>query len=265
MAENLTTQRRKKQGTRNTIAVALLVSLFCSVMVSGTAIFLKPRQVENRLFFGGQQTVIRLIETLYPVDTVNNLLRGMEIRFVDLTNGNYVEGFDPETFDQRELVNDPEQSTSVPQELDIAGIVRRENAAMVYLLRQAGSIETIILPVHGRGMWSTIYAYVALSADAESIAGLIIQEHGETPGIGDKIEEPAWLSSWQGKQIYEDGIPVIEISGQSTRVDESFQVDVLVGATRTNRAVVNMINYWLGEHGFQNYLVKLKLEAAGEA
>ena len=67
----------------------------------------------------------------------------------------------------------------------MAKILRRSDHALVYLVNdEAGDLDKVILPIHGYGLWSTLYGFVALESDANTIAGLGFYEHGETPGLG---------------------------------------------------------------------------------
>ncbi len=90
-----------------------------------------------------------------------------------------------------------------PEE-DIAKLRHQEKYSLVYLVRKDGEIEQIILPVRGKGLWSTMYAYVALDGDLTTIRGVSFYEHGETPGLGGEIENQRWQKGWQGKEIYDD-------------------------------------------------------------
>lgn len=258
MAEQDGQQGEARNSVRNTFLVATVVSLFCAILVSGASVLLKPKQVENRLFYGGQQTVIQLIESLPRAQSMDTALGNLVIRFVELSTGEYVSDFDPQTFDQEALASDPEWSEPVPADLDIAGIGRREKVAMVYLLMDGGELEYLILPIYGKGMWSTIHAYLALEPDLNTVAGMIIREHGETPGLGDRIENPDWLATWRGRETYRQQEPVIRLAASGEAQAGAAEVDALTGATRSARALVQSVRYWLGEHGYQPYLEKLR-------
>ena len=180
---------------------------------------------------------------------------------IDLATGEYVSNIDVSQFNPREAANDPDLSVVIPPDLDIAMIERRARFATVNLVKENNRIKYIVLPVYGSGMWSTLYGYIALEADGNTIAGLKIYEHAETPGIGDKVDNPAWLGKWQGKHIYqEDGIPAIEIVKGKVSADTTNQVDALTGATKTGVGVTNLLRYWFGKHGFQTYLERLRNE-----
>lgn len=249
----------RKDSVAHTILVAFVVSLICSVLVSTSVILLRPRQLENQLIHSGHRNVIQLIESIEKTGNVEEILARIDTRLIDLATGEYVTDIDVSQFKPREAASDPSLSVVIPPDLDIAMIERRARFATVNLVKENNRIKYIVLPVYGSGMWSTLYGYIALEADGNTIAGLKIYEHAETPGIGDKVDNPAWLGKWQGKHIYqEDGTPAIEIVKGKVAAETQYQVDALTGATKTGEGVTKLLRYWFGNHGFQPYLKKLR-------
>jgi Na+-transporting NADH:ubiquinone oxidoreductase subunit C len=148
---------------------------------------------------------------------------------------------------------------------DPAKIKRRENYATVYIVEGQQGIEKIILPIKGYGLWSTLYGFLALESDLETVAGIGFYEHNETPGLGGEVDNPRWKASWVGKQAYSSGqmaISVLKGRADMTLPEGNYQVDGLAGATLTTRGVNNLVQYWLGEQGFQPLIGHLK---SGEA
>ena len=186
----------------------------------------------------------------------------MDSRVVDISTGEYATDIDPEGFDQRAAAKDPATSVALDSDADIANIIRQSRYAMVYLVNdEAGDLSKVILPVHGYGLWSTLYGFVALESDGNTIAGLGFYEHKETPGLGGEVDNPRWKDLWKGKQVYRDGAVAISVVKGS--VDQgsdaaNWQVDGLSGATLTSRGVSNLVQYWLGEDGFEPYLRNLR-------
>ena len=125
-------------------------------------------------------------------------------------------------------------------------------------------ITKIILPVHGKGLWSTMYGFLALNRDGETVEGFAFYQQGETPGLGGEVDNPKWKASWIGKKVLdESGNPVIDIvkgSVDTTRPEAVHQVDGLSGATITSNGVENLLRFWLGENGFGPYLSKIRGE-----
>jgi Na+-transporting NADH:ubiquinone oxidoreductase subunit C len=126
-------------------------------------------------------------------------------------------------------------------------------------------IEQIILPVRGKGLWSTMYGFLALSPSLEDVKGLSFYKHGETPGLGGEIDNPSWKAQFPGKKIFsENGEPMITVlKGKVNPQDPmaKYQVDGLSGATITSNGVANLLKFWLGEEGFGHYFDKLKAQS----
>lgn len=161
-------------------------------------------------------------------------------------------------------INAESWSRPVPAEKDVARIKRRENYAPVYLVHKAdGSLDQVILPIRGYGLWSTLWGFLSLKSDLVTIGGITYYEQGETPGLGGEVDNPKWKALWHGKQAYADGkvaIRVIKGSVEPGTPDAEHKVDGLSGATLTSNGVTNMLKYWLGPEGFEAYLKRLKAE-----
>lgn len=254
---------RDKDSIANTLLVAIGVSLVCSVLVAGAAVLLKPTQQRNEDLFR-KTTVLEVAGLMQPGADVDELFSVIEPRIVDLQNGAYVDSVDPLGFDPVAAANDPATSVTIPGDADIANIRNRAIYAPVYLVMQGESIRQIILPVHGAGLWSTMYGYLALEDDGVTVSGFRFYRHAETPGLGDQVDDPAWLAQWVGKRIAgPDGQPRFEVvRGPVHQGDATiYQVDGLSGATLTGRGVTNLIRYWTGPYGFGPYLDRIRQAA----
>lgn len=251
----------KQEGLGRVLSVALGLCLVCSVIVSTAAVLLKPAQQANKTR-DLKRNILMAAGLLDPTLSVEEQFEQVETRVVDLDVGQFIDGVDPSTFDQREAANDPQLSRAIPGDNDPAKLVRREHRALVYLVRsEAGALDKIILPIRGYGLWSTLYGFMALEADGNTIAGLGFYEHGETPGLGGEVDNPKWKSIWPGKQVYRADQVAIEVLKGSVAAGSDqaqWQVDGLSGATLTTRGVNNLVRYWLGEEGFKPLLDNLR-------
>ena len=127
----------------------------------------------------------------------------------------------------------------------------------VYLVWEGQTLHRLVLPVHGKGMWSTIYAYLALNGDLSTVAAMHVYRHGETPGIGDRIEDPQWLSTWTGKRVYDDtGRSQFLVARGSSA--SPYRVDLITGASVTSEALGNIVRFWLGPQGYGPLLQALR-------
>lgn len=255
-----------RDSIANTLFVAIGVSLVCSVLVSAAAVVLRPLQEKNKNAF--RQRIVLEVAGLYEPDAdIEALFNEIDARLVDLETGGYVEDLDAQTFDARAATNDPKLSVAIPSDFDIAGLRRRAIYAPVYIVKQGDVIEQIILPVHGAGLWSTMYGYLSVEADGNTVRGLRFFEHAETPGLGDQIDKPNWLEQWPGRLLYDDtGNTRIEVVRGKAQPgpDGIYQVDGLSGATLTGNGVTKLIQYWVGPHGFGPYLETISNEANGD-
>ena len=127
-----------------------------------------------------------------------------------------------------------------------------------------GELSKIILPIHGYGLWSTLYGFLALEPDVNTIAGLGFYEHAETPGLGGEVDNPKWKGIWPGKKLFdEDGelaISVIKGTVDSGAAGAQHKVDGLAGATLTTNGLHNLVRFWMGENGFGPYLSAMKAQ-----
>ncbi len=234
-----------------TITVALVLCLVSSIAISGAAVALHGLQVTNKE--NDRKKVILQVAGLYDESrTIEELFEQVDPKVVDLEKGEYV---DVPAFDQRKAAKDPAQSVAIAADDDIAKIRRRAKQASVYLVQDGGKLERVILPVHGYGLWSTLYGYVALEPDANTIYGVQFYEQAETAGLGDRVTDPGWVGQFKGKQIYDEkGQP--QIRAIKGNVDPSspaakYEVDAISGATITSNGVTNLMQYWFGKQGFE--------------
>ncbi len=258
-----------KESIGRTIWVAFLVCLVCSVVVAGAAVGLKPTQVVNREL--DKQRNILAIAGLAQADTpaaeVQRIFaERIRARVVNLETGQFDESRDAASFDPLKAAQDPAQSQALTSAEDIASIRRRESHSVVYLVEDAqGGIQTLILPIRGYGLWSTLHGFIALKNDYTTVAGLGFYQHGETAGLGGEVDNPRWRGLWPDKRVFNEhgelDITVIKGSVDRGSPRAVHQVDGLAGATLTSNGVNNLLRYWLGPQGFGPLLTRLRQEA----
>ncbi len=248
-------------STQKTLIVALALCLVCSILVSTAAVKLQPLQQRNQEL-DRKKIILEVAGLLKPGVSIDELFKQVEPKVVDLSTGEYVDTMDPNQYDQRQAAKDPKMSVKIPPDRDIARIRRRAKHAVVYLVKEDGQTKLILLPVHGYGLWSTMYAYIALERDANTIFGLRFYEQAETAGLGAEIDNPRWRNNWNGKVVYGEAekpqIRVIKGAVAPGDPEAKFKIDGLAGATLTVNGVTNLIHYWLGPEGFGTYLKKFR-------
>jgi Na+-transporting NADH:ubiquinone oxidoreductase subunit C len=245
--------------------VAVTLCLVCAVVVSASAVLLRDAQQANKAL-DKKRNILAAAGLLQEGVSVEKQFENVETRVVDLATGKFTDAVDPASYDQKKAAKVPALSDRLPAEEDIAKIGRREKYALVYIVRDGEGIDKVILPIKGYGLWSTLYGFLALEADLNTVAGIGFNEHAETPGLGGEVDNPLWKAKWPGKALYgDDGdvqLTVIKGTVDETRPEAGHQVDGLSGATLTTRGIDNLIKFWMGERGFAQFLSNLK---SGEA
>ena len=255
---------------KKTIKVALGVCLVCSILVSTAAVSLHDKQEENKkldklkniLMAGDLLTDDSNIE-----ETYNNKIKP---EIVELSTGaiipesDYNESLNIETFDIKTMAKDPQYGQRIPAGHDLASIKRMPKYMPIYEVKGENEIDMYILPIYGKGLWSTMYGFLALGKDLKTIKGFTFYEHGETPGLGGEVDNPKWKQLWQGKQAFDDdwNIKITVIKGLVDKSSENakYQVDGLSGSTLTTRGVDHLVKFWLGEDGYGPFISKLREE-----
>jgi Na+-transporting NADH:ubiquinone oxidoreductase subunit C len=239
------------------LVTVLLVSLVGSALVTAAVTMLRPIQ-ERRALVELTRGRVLAGAGLAGAGAEAELWSRVETRIVDLESGAAVEAEAPEAFDFRSAARDPATSVEIPSELDVAEIGRRARRMPVYIVRKPdGSPDSLVFPVYGEGLYSTLYGYLSLEPDLRTVRHISFYEHGETPGLGGDIENAEWQAGWRGKQVFDDaGEPVIEVTVDGA--EGPHQVDGITGATLTGDGVTGLVRYWMGEHGYGPTLARLR-------
>ncbi|HHJ39838.1 MAG: NADH:ubiquinone reductase (Na(+)-transporting) subunit C [Methylothermaceae bacteria B42] len=243
-----------------TLAVAFWVCMACAVVVAFSAVALRPLQISNKAA-DMKKNILEVVGLWEEGIDIDKAFKQFETKVISLETGDFVEDLDPNTFDMRKAAKDPEMSEEIPRERDIAGIKRKPKFATVYFLKdENGETKAIVLPVWGYGLWSTMYGFLALEPDCNTVIGINFYDQGETPGLGGEVVNPNWRALWKGKKVYdESGTPVLRLVKGSVDAGQSgseYKVDGLAGATLTSNGVSNLIRFWMSEDGYKPFLDK---------
>lgn len=252
-----------KETFGKTVGFVFAVCLVCALLVSFSAVQLKPLQVENKLL--DQQTkILEAAGILSMTDGSKTSIQEtfktfVEAKMIDLDSGEFIEG-NPALFDERRNSRDAEKSEKPKN--DIAGINRRSHDAVIYLVKDdAGSIDAVVFPMVGSGLWDLMYAYVGVEADLNTIKNVIYSaEMKETPGLGAEVLNPKWQALWPGKKIFDENkqvrVQLIKGGVKPGNPLEEYQVDGLSGATLTANGVTRTFQFWFGEEGYLTFIEK---------
>ena len=252
-----------RESVGKTFLVAGILCVVCSVLVSVAAVGLRPIQQKNKLLDKKRNILAAAGLMSEGADVEVIFKEKIKIRAVDLNTGDYNESIDAATYDQRKAAKDPEQSIQLTAEEDKPRIKRIAKTALVYeVVDGSGALQQVILPVHGKGLWSTLYGFLAVEANTKTVVGLGFYEHAETPGLGGEVDNPKWKASWEGKELFNEqwDVAMTVLKGKVVEGNPNaiHQVDGLSGATLTTVGVSDLVRFWIGPKGFAKYLSKVR-------
>ncbi len=130
------------------------------------------------------------------------------------------------------------------EEKDASGRVRR----WVYM--RESTIGAVLYPMEGKGLWGPIHAVLAVSPDLETILGIRVSRHEETPGLGADIEAAWFLKRFEGARFTrqgEAGGPVALHVVKAGSGKGEWDIDGISGATETIRGFDRMLTRTLTE------------------
>ena len=208
-----------------TFGFAAAITIVCSVLLASAATLLKPRQVENEKLDSKKNVLLSVnIKPAHGGDftrqDINDLYKEQISEKVINTQGEVVEGKTPSQLD-------PKKDTD-----------------LLPLFEQKTGDEVIayIIPVSGKGLWSTVYGYIALETDMNTVKGITFYKHGETPGLGGEISKKVFSDTYIGKQIFDANnslVSIIIAKGKAVGTPEQLMhsVDGISGATLTGDGI----------------------------
>ncbi|MCB0271566.1 MAG: Na(+)-translocating NADH-quinone reductase subunit C [Bdellovibrionales bacterium] len=255
----------QKDSFTGTLVVAGLICIVCSFFVSGAAITLKDKQEENKVLDIKKNLLLAsglAKDSKITEEEIEIAFQNIQAQVIDLETGDVLEDIAPESFNQRKAAKDQTMNKTISAEDDVAGIKQRSKYAKIYKVIDTDQQTTqmYIFPIHGKGLWSTLYGFLALDNDLQTVKGIGFYEHAETPGLGGEVDNPQWKATWQGKKIYDEDFEVRLhlIKGKVSESDSQnlFKIDGLSGATITSNGVTHLIDYWFGHDGFKPFIAK---------
>ncbi len=264
-----------KETFGKTVGFVLAVCVVCALLVSFSAVQLKPLQKANKAL--DQQT--KILEASDLLSQTDGSSKSIKALYNEKVFGSIIELKTGETlcsvkenkaedacfakilnFDERR--NSRDKTLSRKPENDIAGINRQSKTAVVYFVKNdTGVVDTIVLPIVGSGLWDLMFGYIGLQADLNTVKNVIYSDHKETPGLGAEVLNPKWKALWPGKKIYNDAgeVKAILVKG-GAKANDVHGVDALSGATLTSNGVTNTLQFWFGKEGYAPFIAKYRAE-----
>ena len=235
-----------------TVIFAALVCFVCGIFVASAAVGLKPLQEENEIL-DRQKNILSVAGLLTEEVSADpaKLKTAYETRIKSTTLA-MVEGG---------CAEDKKAGSFAAPAGNKAKVASVPNCAELFLVtseKDQGKTETIILPVEGKGLWSTLKGYLAMNTNGVDIKGLTFYSHAETPGLGGEVDNPKWKKQWGSKKAFKAGASGVAIKVVKGQAKDEYGVDGLSGATLTSNGVTFLLQFWLDDARFGKYLKDFK-------
>jgi len=223
------------KGDAYTLGYAAVICVVCSLLLSTTASLLKPRQ-DLEVELDRKLNVLKA----FGVATEDEQGHKMEGAAVDRIFAEHIS----------EVILDAETGQVIPgptsRKLSREDLEQKRKLPL-YLWKEGEQTTRYAFPVSGKGLWSTIYGYLALDADLSTIIGVTFYRHGETPGLGAEIATKAFQKQFVGKRVFKEGeLQRLEVvkGTVANRYPEGndHAVDGISGATLTGNGLNQFMN-----------------------
>ena len=237
------------------VVFVLIITVFWGFVLSFAATSLREPQQANEIL--NMRTNILVALGLVDRDNdlgaeeLNQIYDESVKSFLVDHAGNEIPGSSAEGVDLEEELDNPD-----PAAWRLPVFVGSKDGSTVYAI-----------PVFGKGLWSTLYGYLALRQDLDTVAGITFYKHGETAGLGAEIEQAWFQDNFVGKKVFEGNeIRSIEVvKGKvgdvySNPADHTYAVDGISGASMTGRGVTDLLNEKLNIYG--PYIRRVRAETA---
>ncbi|MFP4473635.1 MAG: NADH:ubiquinone reductase (Na(+)-transporting) subunit C [Candidatus Omnitrophota bacterium] len=234
-----------KNSNSYTFTFALGVCIVCSFLLALVSEGLRPQKEINE-----------------ALDVKRNILRavGVKAALEPQTSGEEI----LQIYDRRieeQVIND--RGEVVDGQLPEA-VRDGDQLYPLYIYKDGGRTEAYAFPIVGKGLWSTIYGYLAIESDAVTVRGVAFYKHGETPGLGGEIETRWFQDQFKGKKIYDvDDQELVPIRVVKGKVEDQLKpdaaehaVDGISGATLTGKGITQMLDKWI--RVYERYFEKVR-------
>ena len=191
-----------------------------------------------------------LKEKNVEIDKKKNILNAIGLNITSLSNSDidkyFLSNIDTLIIDiDGEINNILTIPDLVAVENNQTGEVKYYNNDNEYLPMYAdNSRNVVVLPISGKGLWSTLFGYFAIdSRNYSTVKGITFYKHKETPGLGGEVSKKWFQSNFIGKEIYENNnLNSVKVAKAGYADENSlYEVDGISGATITSNGVTTFL------------------------
>jgi Na+-transporting NADH:ubiquinone oxidoreductase subunit C len=255
------------------LGFAVLVCVVISAGLAATATALKPTQDEAKEFDRQKNVMVaagliqdgdprsqRELQQLYEQRVTEQVLDTTTGKVLADKTSADVAQMNKEAASAVKTSAEGQGRTAAEESKALKAAAARYRVIAVGKTDEGGSVY--VLPISGKGLWSTLYGYLALEGDANTVRGITFYQHGETPGLGGEVDNPQWKANWKGKTILDEQGKLVSVTVKKAKIDPSIPVekhhyvDGLSGATITSNGVTKFVKADL--ETFEPYLSQFR-------
>ena len=206
----LSKERRDMLDRIKSVQFVMIVAFISSLLLAFIAMSLKPRMDYNVI-----------------LDKKKSILKSIDIDVVGLTPAQLDEKYNLHI--EEIVINQAGEVISDILLSDIEWVEDKGTGTTNYILKtsdnkivneyyplyKTSNPNGYIIPISGKGLWSTLKGYFAISQDKNSTMGIVFYEHGETPGLGAEVDKPWFQNQFKidkGKKIFNSNNDLVSIS-----------------------------------------------------
>ena len=191
-----------------------------------------------------------LKEKNVEIDKKKNILNAIGLNITSLSNSDIDEYFlnNIDTL----IVNLDGQVNNILTIPDLVAIENNQTGEVKYYnndneylpMYEDNSRNVVVLPISGKGLWSTLFGYFAIdSRNYSTVRGITFYKHKETPGLGGEVSKKWFQSNFIGKEIYENNnLNSVKVAKAGYADENSlYEVDGISGATITSNGVTTFL------------------------
>ena len=211
----------------------ITVTVICSMLLSLASEGLKSKKLKN-----------------VEIDKKKNILLAVGVNINSFSNSDidnyFSSNIDTLIIDNTGLLNERLSIVDLNEiENNQSGEVKYYNNDSEYLpMYRDNSKNALIIPISGKGLWSTLFGYFAIDSDNYStVKGITFYNHKETPGLGGEVSKKWFQNNFVGKEIYDDNILKSIVVAKAGLADSEnlYEVDGISGATITSNGVTEFL------------------------
>ncbi|MBM65743.1 MAG: NADH:ubiquinone reductase (Na(+)-transporting) subunit C [Myxococcales bacterium] len=238
------------------IGFAVAICIACSLLIAGTALSLKDVQDKNaevdmKLNVLKAAGIVKAGDSLNQDEVLSAFEEKVTAQVVDIVTGDVMA-------DQKVASLSKAALTA-----DIYKLKTDPNLRPIYLVGPEKD-RTTIIPIAGKGLWGTVYGFLALAPDFKTVRNITFRAPKETPGLGAECEKPAYRELFVNKLVLDQtGEPAFQVARGSASPMSCTQVpgvehcvDGMSGATLTGNGISEMITRALGGAESELYVDK---------